>query len=203
MIVISNITNFFSDFIPHIEWGEKSDSKVQQIFYRIFLPFLLPATYVHELGHAISGKSLYSNVKVRIKLFLNGGGTTSYMTGGAPSKIGEYFSSKTRKIIVCAAGPLATVVYAKSLAILGECSGDPIICAGLKTLATIHLMNEIGYAVSGITDFSVLNGAHDFNQLKMLGIHPIFPIVGMMGIMANCLLIPTEQIQNADVIKIF
>ncbi|WP_154017758.1 hypothetical protein [Candidatus Protochlamydia phocaeensis] len=90
-------------------------------------------------------------------------------------------SERAREIIIEGSGPLASVVYATGLSALGFYSGDLNTCLSLNGLAIGHLSNLLGYAALAMigNNYTENGQTNDFAQLRKLGIHPIFPIMGI------------------------
>ncbi|WP_068466485.1 hypothetical protein [Candidatus Protochlamydia phocaeensis] len=178
--MITSFKNYFSDFIPRIEWGASPSPKMTQIVQTVEGISQLPGAYLHELGHAITAKLLYSGTETDIRLSICGGGATE-LVKGFPSKIGNCLNERTREILIQGAGPFMSLIYATSLSTLGFYSGNPNICATLNGLAISHLGNLFIYAVKGASGnlFTQNGQTNDFARLKRLGIHPIFPLMGI------------------------
>lgn len=204
--MFNNIKNCFSDFIPSIESGRLIISPIEHIACSILGILDMPHVYFHELGHVVTAKILYADVRPNIRLFITGGGASGISQGSPnipsdldrPSNLGRHFSPRVRCIMVNAAGPLVSVIYCVGLCMLSNRMPlDSSLCGGLLALGVGTLGGVIQYAVQGIWgDFTANNQTNDFSVLKQLGIHPIFPIFIMTALAGKLMMLPIYRIPN-------
>jgi len=178
------ITNL-RDFIPHIEPGYKSNDRIEQTLCNVLGIITMPEAYGHEFGHTAMAKLLHLNTKARIRVFVSGGGASTIQKGPA-SWFGRCLGPKVSQIMIEGAGPAMNVIYAIALLTLGLSLDRGSIQGLLCSLAIGSLCGSIGYAGKGIWRSSdqYYFTSNDFAELKKLGIHPIFPLMGMIAVLS-------------------
>lgn len=173
--------SFLKNFIPHFETNFQEGDAIERAITSAVAIVMLPETYFHEFGHAFAAWSLYSHTKTRIRLIVNTGGGGTKIEKGPPSFLGRFLGDRINEITIQAAGPLFSVIYSVNLAALGLMSSNETIRGSLCMLGIASLSNTIAYSIKGIWSYGNMNQltTNDFAKLKELGIHPIFPMMGM------------------------
>jgi hypothetical protein len=139
------------------------------------------SSLVHEGGHAISAYVLLQRSKIEIiATHLNW--VTHYV--GSLSKVGSYLGEFRVRMVICAAGSLATV-FTNQIALIAALylkNSYPELSKYLLLQPIVSLCNEINYAWSAF-DTAKASPTHDFLYLwKEGGIHPYLSIVTMIAL---------------------
>lgn len=165
------------------------ESKIESVSLEILPKYFFSSftsttidTVVHEAGHALAAEALYKNAFSKIEIFPLKGGVTSFYTGTL-SRLGEFFGTRSSRVIVAAAGPAAGIALATA-----ELSGayqlrkhHPKLSLYLVIMAIQNIVQHVEYALSALW-LTKYSSAHDFAYLWKVGqIHPLVSVAAMVA----------------------
>lgn len=131
------------------------------------------STFIHEMGHAMAGMALYRSRQFpSITLDLFGGGATKTVITHL-SSLGNFFGKDGSKLIVAAAGPLASVAFAVGMVAWSTFQSDESSAERMMIHGGVQLMTEMRYAWESIWIRNPTSLSNDYIALhKLGGIHP-------------------------------
>lgn len=139
---------------------------------------------LHEAGHATAALACFKGADPRITINPFKGGSTSFVTSGPLTGLGQRLGLRGSMMFITAAGMLASVVTATALIVLGTRVSEEMPTMG--DLMTMHgvaqIVNEVSY---GISTFFLqhMTLSHDFYRLWVIGgIHPAIPLAVLITV---------------------
>jgi hypothetical protein len=134
--------------------------------------------YIHEYGHALTALCTFVNANPKVRADFRGGSTTYYTSYGL-TRFGELLGEERCKLLIAAAGPLASVLFGSAeIALSSMMNKDhPLIAELLSDHGFVQIAETMLYGLSAFTA-SKINLSHDFIYLWQYGgIHPVVPLL--------------------------
>jgi hypothetical protein len=163
-------------------------------------PLILASAHllVHEAGHFLAAKLLFSNAAPKITITAFGDGLTSYAY--APlSALGRRLGIARSYLLISAAGPAASVLASSLSTCLSHCvrKSYPNLRRYLLVAAIINLASELLYALEPLTK-SNLPSSHDYAYLKAGGIHPLASAATIVALPLVAFLLTSVSLRKSD-----
>lgn len=139
-------------------------------------------TVVHEAGHALAAKMVYSPVRTQIIVQPFQGGYTQLRSGGL-SAFGKRIGPLAARCFVVAAGPGFTVLIS-SVAYVAGCvlrDSSPKLAKYLMAYGASDILFTAWYAYTGM-NASPDDLAHDFVYLSQVGLSPLVAAIGLAAL---------------------
>lgn len=128
--------------------------------------------FIHEMGHAMAAAALCRSGLPKISLSFFGEGSTTY-TLSKLSALGEYLGRDKVRIVIAAAGPLASVAFAMGMFAWSSYQTDGSSAQRLMIHGAVQLGSDLKYAWESIGIRNPTQLSNDFHALhKLGGIHP-------------------------------
>lgn len=167
----------FIDFVEHIA----------PLTYG-YVHFNTLGTVVHEGGHALAARAMYSGAQPQIVLFPYVGGVTGFIPKTL-SWLGNLVGGNRANMAIAAAGPAAAVGMASAELALADhfAQTHPRLSRYLKAMGCLNIASHIFYAHSAFAEAASAATAdplsgHDFVRLWAGGVHPYVSIVSMVAL---------------------
>ena len=143
-------------------------------------------TFIHEMGHALAGAALFRGKHPTIEIDFFSGGNTITRTGKL-SALGSLIGKDRAQLIVAAAGPIASLVFAMGMFAWATYQSDEVMAQRMNIQGGVQLFDEIHHAYKYFAA-RVLSPGNDYGKLQHLaGISP----AASLGIL---ILFPTIQL---------
>lgn len=158
-------------YIPSLSERASNACKFLANFGVIHLVYELGLnTFIHEMGHALAGAALYGG-RPTIQIDFLGGGQTMNPAGKL-TVLGEFFGKERVRVLVAAAGPIASLVFAMGMFAWAAYQTDGTVAQRMNIQGAVQLTDELIHSYKSAMKRNLSIG-NDYGTLhRLAGIHP-------------------------------